>query len=629
MSKKRRELKMNLPFQFKNVPNVTLSTIFERIAKKYPDRLAVIDDQDKLTYAELNELASQFAAALLQAGVQREQLIGLCIPRNCKLIVAILGILKAQAAYVPIDPDYPTARRIQLLKSSGVTLVVASDETKDQISVTGCKVISIDSVKDTPHPVTNSSINATNTNDLAYVMFTSGSTGQPKGVMVEHRNVIRLFTTTNDLFGFNENDVWCNFHSIAFDFSVWEVWGALLFGGCLVMVPKETTRDPQAFYRLLIDNKVTVLNQTPSSFRNLIAVSEKESQKLVSLRYVIFGGERLDCDALIPWISRYGLNSPSLINMYGITETTVHVTWKRLSQADLCLFDNSLSPIGSPLPDTTIEIVDEVGNSLPCGKKGIMYIGGGGLSRGYLNRPDLTNERFIFRSNKFGTHELWYNSGDLGVQTGPNEFAYVGRADDQLKIRGYRIEPREIEHFIKEDSNIQDCVVIDSDYGNGDIRLVAYLVTKNIDDLDKPCLIMKLREALIQKLPAFMVPSSYLFINEIPLTVNGKLDKQVLKNLQQATSPKEHSAQEDHYTELSVSEKIRSIWSAVLGITNIEDDQDFFDLGGTSFSLIQMLKHVNDFYATNISTTVLSRGANISELVNALNEYRLNARETI
>jgi amino acid adenylation domain-containing protein len=622
---------MELPFQFESVPNLTLNIIFERIAKKYPNRLAVVDDQEKLTYAELNELSSQFATTLLQSGVRREQLVGLCIPRNCKLIVAILGILKAHAAYVPIDPEYPAARRTQLLSGNDITFVVASNETKDLISGTDCKVISIDALTDLTHSVTNSYINitdnATDTNGLAYVIFTSGSTGQPKGVMVQHNNAIRLFTTTNDLFRFKENDVWCNFHSIAFDFSVWEIWGALLFGGCLVMVSKETTKDPRAFYRLLIDKKVTVLNQTPSSFRNLIAASEKESQKLVSLRYVVFGGERLDCSWLIPWVNRYGIASPSLINMYGITETTVHVTWKRLTQADL--FDNVLSPIGSPLPDTSIDIVDEAGNSLPFGKKGIMYIGGAGLSRGYLNRPDLTNERFVSRSNKFGTHELWYNSGDIGVQTGPNEFAYIGRADDQLKIRGYRIEPSEIEYFIKEDPSIQDCVVVDADYGNGDNRLVAYLVIKSIDHLDNLGLVSKLRKTLSQKLPIFMLPSSYLFIREIPITVNGKLDKEALKNLQQATLPKEGSAQELQHADFSINENIRSIWSTVLGVTNISDDQDFFDLGGTSFSLIHMLKHINDFYGTDISTTVLSRGANVSVLVDAINECRLNALDCI
>lgn len=619
---------MDLPFQFENVPNVTLSTVFERIAKKYPNHLAVIDDQDKLTYAELNELSSQFAATLLQSGIQPEQLVGLCIPRNCKLIVAILGILKARAAYVPIDPDYPPARRIQLLTSSGISFVVTSEETKDLISLTGCKVISIDAVKYTTNPVINFSTNSTNADALAYVIFTSGSTGQPKGVMVEHKNVVRLFTSTNGFFGFNENDVWCNFHSIAFDFSVWEIWGALLFGGCLVMVSKETTRDPRAFYNLLSNKKVTVLNQTPSSFRNLIAASEKEPQKLVSLRYVIFGGERLDYALLRSWINRYGIKNPSLVNMYGITETTVHVTWKRLTQVDLDLFDNLLSPIGSPLPDTTIDIVDAEGNSLPFGKKGIMYIGGAGLSRGYLNRPDLTSERFVSRPNRLGVHELWYNSGDIGVQTGPNEFSYVGRADDQLKIRGYRIEPREIESFIKEDKNIQDCVVVDVDYGNGDIRLVAYLVIKSIDHFDQTSLVSKLKKTLFQKLPSFMVPSSYLFIDKIPLTTNGKINKKVLKNAQQATLLNEGSTQELPHGSLSVAEKIRSIWSMVLGVTNISDDQDFFDLGGTSFSLIQMLNYVNDFYSTNISTTVLSRGVNISVLANAINESRLSLLDT-
>jgi amino acid adenylation domain-containing protein len=601
--------------QFEGAEKLCLHNIFERIVDQYPRQIAVIDSSTHLTYEELNNNATRLATALIQFGIKPGELVGVCLPRCVDLVVGILGILKAGAAYVPIDSDYPLERRIYLLNSSAVKTVITNTKTNSLFA--GFNTIFLDSIKsDSPQAITFSEVQVKQ-EDLAYVIFTSGSTGQPKGVMVEHRNVVRLFTETHNVFEFNKNDIWCNFHSVSFDFSVWEIWGALLFGAKLIMVSKEETKDPKKFYQLLVDKKVTVLNQTPSSFRNLIAMDEKMQQDL-NLRYIIFGGERLDGQVLTPWIKRHGTEKPHLINMYGITETTVHVTWKKITAIQS---PESFSLIGSPISDLKLDIVDEAGKSLPLGQEGIMYVGGAGLSRGYLNNVQLTNERFVYRSNSLGKLECWYNSGDIGIEIKPNEFAYIGRADSQLKIRGYRIEPSEIEGCINENVEVQDCVILDEDFGDNDKRIVAYVIPKKIDQIKNDNLISTLKESLINKLPSFMCPSCYFIVEEIPTTPHGKLDKKRLAQIRESKRALIEQTLEKSKNEFTVKEKIREIWTSLLETTDYEDNDEFFDLGGTSFSLIKMLRRTNEYYGTDFGTDVLSQGVTVSILSTEITKY--------
>lgn len=576
---------------------LTLHGVFERVARRFPEAVAVTDGERQLTYQELDWRAEQLAQTLHAAGVGRDRLVGLCVERSCDLVVGMLGILKAGGGYVPVDPDYPAERRDYVLSSCDSGLVVASKTTAGLI--TGQTVVPVDAQSSAEPSAPLAVPDAESA--LAYVIFTSGSTGQPKGVMIEHRNAVRLFTATHEVFGFTEHDVWTNFHSAAFDFSVWEIWGALLFGGRLVVVPKQTARDPQALHELLRREQVTVLNQTPSAFRNFMH-AEQDPDGL-ALRYVVFGGEKLEPRSLAPWASRHGLDRPTLVNMYGITETTVHVTWKRLTGADLAGEGGSL--IGAPISDLELDVVDADGRSLPDGTEGVLYVGGAGLARGYLGHPELTAERFPERDG-----ERWYNSGDLGVRLATGDFAYVGRADRQLKVRGFRIEPGEIESVLKQHPGVRDAAVTAAEFGPGDPRLVAYLVTDGAGEQ----LAEQLRASVAAALPQHLAPSTYLCIDALPVTVNGKLDQDALRALLDAQLAGAVASAADD----SVEAVLREIWSNLLGIAELRDSDEFFDLGGTSFSLIQMLGQVSERYGIVLNVGVLAEGATISALAEAV-----------
>lgn len=584
----------------------SLHATFESVARSFPDKVAVSDGHSRATYRELDHRAGRLAAALRAAGVARDQLVGLCVERGVDLIVGMLGILKAGGGYLPLDPAYPAARRDRVLALSGAQVVVAHGATAALVS--GHKVVELDKLGE--GGAVESAHDAEEASSLAYVIFTSGSSGEPKGVMIEHRNVLRLMSSTEDVFGFGSDDVWCNFHSSAFDFSVWEIWGALLYGGRLVMVSNEVARDPHAFANLLRSEQVTVLNQTPSSFRNLAAADAElgAGSSPLALRYVIFGGERLDYRSLTPWVERHGLERPALVNMYGITETTVHVTWKRIARADL--ESSGPSPIGVAISDLELDLVDERGQWAQRGREGVLFVSGAGLARGYLGRPELTRERFVTRLGRDGKERRWYDSGDLGVELAPGEFGYVGRADRQIKIRGYRIEPGEIEAALRKDAAVKDCVVVAADFGAGDPRLVAYLVTDTSGGQD---VVSRVQQHVSEALPGYMSPSTYLLLPKLPTTANGKLDEEALRDLLRSklSSVAQHGGD-------SKADRIRDIWSRMLGVEQIGDQDEFFDLGGTSFSLLQMLAQVNEQFKTNLRVDVFGEGASVSVLVAAL-----------
>src|SRR6185295_11946677 len=353
----------------------------------------------------------------------------------------------------------------------------------------------------------------------AYVIYTSGSTGRPKGVVVSHENVARLFGSTDAWFGFGPDDVWTLFHSYAFDFSVWELWGALLYGGRLVVVPYFVSRSSDDFRALLARERVTVLNQTPSAWKQLDRADRSnrsndaagEGVPPLSLRTVVFGGEALDLASLGSWFSRHGDEKPALVNMYGITETTVHVTYRRIRQADLGI----RSLIGAPIPDLSLVLLDSWGRPAPLGVPGELHVGGAGVARGYLGRPDLTAERFV-PDPYAGAGARLYNSGDLARRLPDGDVEYLGRSDHQVKIRGFRIEPAEIEAAISECSGVADVVVLARKDGAGD-RLVAYLVAAG----GAPPSLPDLRAALDARLPDYMVPAAFVVLPAFPLTPSG------------------------------------------------------------------------------------------------------------
>ncbi|KOA81640.1 peptide synthetase, partial [Bacillus stratosphericus] len=423
----------------------------------------------------------------------------LCVERSPKMIVGLLGILKAGGAYVPLDPAYPEKRLQYILEDAGIQILVTESHLTEWVSSDVERICLDENSQEIRNEPITTPVHGVTPENLAYVIYTSGSTGKPKGVMIENYNVYRLFASTNKFYKFSSSDVWTLFHSYAFDFSVWEIWGALLYGGRLIIVPYWISRSPEAFYKLLIDEKVTILNQTPSAFRQL-ANTNKEwaNQGLeLNLRYVIFGGEALDVFSLSTWFNDYTLSIAKLVNMYGITETTVHATYHWIIGNDVAYSKSSV--IGKPIVDLEIYILDINRHIVPVGVTGELYVGGSGLARGYLNRPKLTAERFIPHPFSDEPGARLYRTGDLVRYLPDGNLEFVGRADDQVKIRGFRIELGEVEATLNALPSIQEAVVIVREDEPGEKRLVAYVVGEGTTK--------EWRKALKDKLPGYMVPA--------------------------------------------------------------------------------------------------------------------------
>ena len=454
--------------------SASLQDRFEAQTARTPAATAIVCDGVHTTYADLNERANRLAHHLRALGVGPNALVALYLERTRDVAVAILGVIKAGAGYLPLEPIYPADRLAFMLGDAQPSVVLTQQSLRDGLPETSARVVSLDS--DWPELARNPAANlalAVPPDSLAYVIYTSGSTGRPKGVVITHGNVTRLLDETAEWFRFDERDVWTLFHSFSFDFSVWEFWGPLLSGGRAVIVPYWLSRSPEAFHALLVSERVTVLNQTPSAFRQLMQVDAAAAAASLALRFVIFGGEALDLPSLAPWFQRHGDSAPRLVNMYGITETTVHVTYRPITAQDVAAAPGSV--IGEPIPDLQVHLVDARGELVPVGVPGEILVGGAGLARGYLGRPELTAERFV--PNPFGTEPgaRLYRSGDLARRLASGDMQYLGRIDDQVKIRGYRIELGEIQQVIEQHPGVEHALVVAREFGPGDTRLVAYL----------------------------------------------------------------------------------------------------------------------------------------------------------
>ncbi|MEO6089930.1 MAG: amino acid adenylation domain-containing protein [Umezawaea sp.] len=552
-----------------------LHTIFERQVARFPQRAAVTAGGQRLTYDELNVRADRAAAVLRKAGVRPGTLVGLCTDRSADMVVGVLAILKAGGAYVPIDPDYPDERIEFLLRDTGVE-VIASVSAVAEVLAGKNKLICLLDVE-CQSDVETMPIDAGEPDDLAYVIHTSGSTGVPKGVPITHRQVVSLFDQTRDELEIDDLDVWTLFHSISFDFSVWELWGALLHGGRLVVVDSVVARTPATFTQLLATERVTVLSQTPAAFRQLVSLPDKG----YSLRLVVFGGERLDVGVLQPWIAQHGDSTPRLVNMYGITEVTVHAAIRQIRADDLSRPD--ISPIGVPLRHTRIQLRDDGGMPVRKGQSGEILISGPGVARGYLNRDDLTAQRFVELE---GTR--WYRSGDRGVRV-DGELRYLGRLDRQLKIRGYRVEPGEVEAKLLAHRGIATAVVVADDHGGGDVRLLAFVVPRDRDAGER---IRRDLAGLVAGLPRHLRPSHYEIVQEIPLTQQGKADRSAL-------TPSQDGVAE---TVAAVS----SIVAEVLGRDGTGADDDLFETGMTSLAFVRLIAMVNEKFGLDLTGAELN-----------------------
>ncbi|HEY0699100.1 MAG TPA: amino acid adenylation domain-containing protein, partial [Micromonospora sp.] len=451
--------------------DTTLAGLFARRAEATPDAVALSCEGQSVSYAELAGRAHRLAHHLRSLGVQRGSRVGLCLQRSTDMIVGVLGTLAAGAAYVPLDLGHPADRMRYILSDAEVSVLVTQDAAGPARPEFAGTVVNLDSdaAAIAAHPADAPEVGG-EPDDVAYLIYTSGSTGRPKGVLVTHANVIRLVSGASTLMDFTADDAWSMFHSYAFDVSVFEMWGAFFNGARLVVVPHETVRNPDALLDLVRDNRVTVFSQTPSAFRSFMAAALAAPDERLPLRYVIFAGEYLDVPALAPWIERYGDDAPTLINMYGITETTVHSTYYRVTAADLT--GPVRSNVGRPLPDLRIYLLDQRMMPVPPGMKGEIFVAGAGVAVGYQNLLDLTIARFLPDLYAGEGDQRMYRSGDLARWTDDGELEYLGRADHQVKIRGFRVELGEIEAALREQPSVADVVVRAREIA-GDPRLVA------------------------------------------------------------------------------------------------------------------------------------------------------------
>ncbi|UDM53201.1 non-ribosomal peptide synthetase [Cupriavidus sp. MP-37] len=549
----------------------------QRHAEQQPQAIALRYGDTTLTYGELERRANRLAHQLIALGVGPEVRVGIAMERSPEMIVGLLAILKAGGAYVPFDPAYPAERLAYLFQDSGIAALLTQPALRALLPQRdGLPVLVLDARDDVGAWPEHAPAVEVRPEHLAYVIYTSGSTGRPKGAQLQHGNLSRLLAATQHWFGFGPDDVWTLFHSYAFDFSVWEIFGALCHGGQLVIVPFHVSRAPQEFIALLQRERVTVLNQTPSAFRALLAQPELYGAPL-ALRYVVFGGEALEPQALRPWIDHFGDASPQLVNMYGITETTVHVTYRPITRIDLDPASRARSPIGERIPDLGVRVLDPGLNPVAPGVAGELYIAGEGLARGYLNRPGLTAERFV--PDPFaGDGTRLYRTGDLARWLPDGELEYLGRIDQQLKIRGFRIEPGEIEARILAQPGVANAAVIAAEGPSG-ARLVAYVVPAAGKTVDGATL----RTALATELPDYMVPAAFVVLDTLPLTPNGKLDRRALP------APAFDSAQDFVAPEGDAETALAAIWAEVLGLPRVGRADNFFELGGDSILSLQIV----------------------------------------
>ncbi|WP_425301913.1 amino acid adenylation domain-containing protein, partial [Nocardia farcinica] len=590
--------------------DATLVSLFDEMAAAYPEQVAAKFGADALTYAELDRRANVLARRLIEDGAGPEKLVAVLLPRSLDLVVALLAVVKTGAGYVPIDPAYP-AERIAYVLADARPAGVVLDSTVEAEIPAGLPVITVDGfgvetgdMADADDaPITDADrLAPLSPDNVAYVIYTSGSTGRPKGVAVAHRNVVRLLANTDRDFGFGPQDVWTLFHSYAFDFSVWELWGPLSFGGTVVVVDYYTSRSPEQFLELLRAERVTVLNQTPSAFYQLAEADRTAAPGAapLSLRYVVFGGEALELRRLSDWVVRHGDASPVLVNMYGITETTVHVSYRALDAATIASASGSI--VGRAIAGLRVYVLDNRLRPVPVGVAGEMYVAGPQLARGYLGRPDLTAARFV--ANPLGeAGERLYRSGDLARWNRFGELEYLGRADDQVKVRGFRIELGEIEAAVLAQPGIAQAAVIVREDQPGDQRIVAYVVAEPgvTPDLDA------VRSGAAEQLPSYMVPSALVRLEWIPLTVNGKLDRRALPA--PAVQAKAFRA-----PVTPVQEAVAAVFAEVLDVPRVGVDDDFFELGGNSLIATRVAARIGAALGTTVPVRTLFEASTVEAL---------------
>ncbi|MEU4206898.1 amino acid adenylation domain-containing protein [Rothia terrae] len=610
--RKQQQLAPLLPFS----TDRSLVTCLEETMRVYPDSVALVETGAdgktiSTTYRELASASQLIRDYLINAGIAAGERVALLIPRSAQQVIACVGALRAGVTYVPLDPNYPLSRLHNILEDAQVSAVLYQDasEVLEKLRAEGLNVPAVDlaTLEPSATPVKVPDISA---DTPAYIIFTSGSTGRPKGVVVPQRNVLRLFASTHHWFAFDSDDVWTLFHSFAFDFAVWEMYGALLTGAKLVVVPHEVSRSPQEFADALVEHGVTVLNQTPSAFAQLVIADENAPGREFALRTVVLGGEAMDLPMVRRWQKQHPAETCDVINMYGITETTVHVTYHKVLE-----MSSGVSPVGEPIPDLSVYLLDQGGHPVPDGVVGEIYVGGAGVAQEYFGQPELSAQRFIpdvYAQQVASEHPdlaadvdqlRMYKSGDLAVRTSAGVLDFRGRADRQVQVRGFRIELGDIEAAALECPDIHDAFArVDGEKDN-DQRLLLYVVGANSLMIDP----VEVRRRIASTLPAYMVPSHVIAVESFPLTVNGKLDVDSLPApLTKRTRGRAVQG--------PLEEKLHECFTRVLGIESCSAEDSFFDLGGHSMLAVELVATIEEITGHTVRVGTLMGAPSIEQL---------------
>jgi amino acid adenylation domain-containing protein len=599
---------------------------FELQAERNPEAIALIFGERRLTYGEVNARANQIAHHLQKLGVKPETPVGVYLERSDDLIVALLGVLKSGGAYVPLDPGYPADRLAFMLEDSRVPVLLTESKLRRRLPQLQAEIISLDEWDRFAEESTSNPVSDVTPDNLAYIIYTSGSTGRPKGVEVTHRSVVHLFTATQGKLGFRAGDIWTVVHSSAFDFSVWEIWGCLLQGGSLVVAPLEIVQSPSDFFDLLHKEKVTILNQTPSALRELISARERArlGNRDWSLRLIVCGGDALDQELAV----ELGRLEIPVWNFYGPTESSVWTTCARVPQTSVGASSPDVqkvrdesqetqneacaTSIGWPIADLQLYLLDESLQPVPAGVPGEIHIGGAGLARGYLRRPELTAEKFIPNPFSETPGARLYRAGDLARYRRDGTIEFIGRLDNQVKLRGFRVELGEIESALTEHAGIAQAVVLVREDRAHDRRLVAYIVPR---DNQAPA-VSEIRKHLRLTLPDYMVPAVFVTLDEMPLTTNQKVDRRALP----APERSEETSDEYIAPRTQREELIAGIWAEVLRVDRIGVYDNFFELGGHSLLATQMTARLRQMFQVDVPVRAIFERLTVVEMANLLDQ---------
>ncbi|QMS88311.1 amino acid adenylation domain-containing protein [Nostoc edaphicum CCNP1411] len=583
--------------------------LFEEQVEKSPNALAIVYKQQYLTYRELNNRANHLAHYLQALGVKPEVRVGICVERSLEMVIGILAILKAGGAYIPLDPAYPLERLAFMLEDVQTSILLTQNHLQNRLPIHNQTVVNLDSDWEIIAQYSeNNLLSEVNPENLAYIIYTSGSTGTPKGTEVTHRSIIG-FMFGVDYIHLDAEQIWLQHSSISWDALTLELWPPLLYGGCCVLYP-ERIPTPENLSRIIQEQRVNTLFLTTALFNLMI---DKMPQGLSDIKQLLFGGESVS----VPHVRRALelLPRTQLIHAYGPSECTVFTCCYPIPKQ---LAENVHSiPIGKPIGDRIVYILDKDLHRVPISVPGELYVGGASVARGYLNQPRLTSEKFI--CNPFIEGDKLYKTGDLARRLPDGNIEFIGRIDTQVKIRGFRIELAEIEAILIQHSDIQQVVVMAREDEPGNKYLVAYLVTK--DNQPTPRI---LQNFLKKKLPDYMIPAIFVFIEAFPLTPNGKINRRALP----APDISQRNLEVDFVAPRTPTEQeLATIWAEVLKVKQVGIHDNFFELGGHSLLATQVVSRLREAFSLEFSLRYLFENPTIAELAQKVSEQQIEQAE--